>query len=234
MGPPAHRCRRRRPVRAPGRVHHGRLRASSPARSRRRRRAITRCRSTSTARPRARPTGASSPTSAGRLRGPRGVDGGRPKAQPDFGPSRPHPTAGAVVVGARRPSSSPATSSSRPSTSRSPGASRHGSANATAACPAVQALGIDLGLAGLYAALDEPPRPRDDAALARLGARRRARAAGGGVGLRTRSSSASLPALALTEVADHVGVPSDAALAERVSEAAGWLRIRDFAPGHGA
>jgi glutamate formiminotransferase len=38
------------------------------------------------------------------------------------------------------------------------------------------------------------------------------------------------PTQALTDVADHVGVAASLPVEERLTEAAAWLRIRDFTP----
>ncbi len=96
-----HRCPGCRAVRAPRRHVHGRLHRAGPRLRRLARTSVSGCRSTCTRAPQPGPTGVSWRTSvdpgsrAWRRRWP-------PRTvHPDYGPRRPHPTAGATVVGAR-------------------------------------------------------------------------------------------------------------------------------------
>jgi glutamate formiminotransferase len=145
---------------------------------------------------------------------------------PDFGPSRVHPTGGAMVVGARPfliawninlESRDLALAKRIASTIRE----RNGGLSR------VQALGLfleDLDCAQVSMnLLDHTVTPlwRAWEAVERL-------AADAGVGLRESELIGLAPLSAFTEVADHVGVPPDADVQERIRLAAAWLRVRNF------
>jgi glutamate formiminotransferase len=154
---------------------------------------------------------------------------GQPGHAPDFGPSRPHPTAGATVVGARRfliayniQLSTTDVAVARRLASRV--RERDGG------LPAVQALGIDLASQGCVQLsmnlLDHGRTPLwhiwetvDQLARAE------------GVSMLDSELIGLAPAAALLDVADHIGVASGRSLEERILEAASWLRIRLFEPG---
>jgi glutamate formiminotransferase len=152
-----------------------------------------------------------------------------PAGRPDLGPSRPHATAGAVAVGARRPLIA---FNIQISTLDLAVAKRIASRirERDGGLPAVQALGIDLSSQGCMQLsmnlLDHERTP-----LWRVWERAEALAGEEAVGLLDSELIGLAPARALTDVAEYIGVPSSRPLADRVSEAARWLRIRDFQPG---
>ena len=96
--------------------------------------------------------------------------------------------------------------------------------------PAVQALGIDLASQACMQLsmnlLDHEKTP-----LWRVWERAAELADDEAVGLLDSELIGLAPALALTDVADHIGVPSQRPIADRLNDAARWLRLRDFAPG---
>jgi glutamate formiminotransferase len=151
-----------------------------------------------------------------------------PEYEPDFGPARVHPTGGAMVVGARPfliawninlESTDLALAKRIASTIRE----RNGG------LPRVQALGLfleDLDCAQVSMnLLDHTVTPmwRVWEDVERL-------AAETGVALRESELIGLAPVSAFTEVADHLGLPSDAPLVERITKAAAWLRVRSFTP----
>jgi len=153
---------------------------------------------------------------------------GSPAYEPDFGPARVHPTGGALVVGARPfliawninlESKDLALAKRIASTIRE----RNGG------LPRVQALGLyleDLDSAQVSMnLLDHTVTP-----LWRAWEEVEQLAGESGVALRESELIGLAPLAALTNVADHLGVASDAAVDERIRRAAAWLRIRDFAP----
>jgi glutamate formiminotransferase / 5-formyltetrahydrofolate cyclo-ligase len=153
---------------------------------------------------------------------------GTPEFAPDFGPSEIHPTAGAIVVGARpfliayninleSRDVELARRIARRVRERSGG------------LPRVQALGLyldDLACAQVSMnLLDHDVTPMwlvwdTVVALAREE----------GVEARESELIGLAPLAALVEVADHVGADADAPVESRISDAARWLRIRDFEP----
>ena len=152
----------------------------------------------------------------------------QPAHAPDFGPSRIHPTGGAVAVGARpfliayninleSADVDLAKSIARAVRERGGG------------LPRVQALGLfldDLGCAQVSMNLLDfsvTPLWRVWQEVGRL-------AGEAGVSLRESELIGLCPLAALTDVADHIDTPADAADAERITRAADWLRIRDFEP----
>jgi glutamate formiminotransferase / 5-formyltetrahydrofolate cyclo-ligase len=151
--------------------------------------------------------------------------------EPDFGPARRHPTAGATVVGARPfliayninlESDDLALAKQIASTIRE----RNGG------LARVQALGLfldDLGCAQVSMNLLDfsvTPLWRAWEEVERL-------AADAGVSLRESELIGLAPVAALTAVADHCGVSEALPLEERLQGAAAWLRIRDFDPAMG-
>ncbi len=151
-----------------------------------------------------------------------------PDRGPDFGPARLHPTAGAVAVGARPfliAYNINLESANVDVAKRIAKLVRESSGG----LPRVQALGLyldDLGVAQVSMnLLDHTVTPIwrvweavGDAARAE------------GVELRESELIGLCPLAALVDVADHVGGPAEAADEERITEAAHWLRIRDFDP----
>jgi glutamate formiminotransferase len=152
-----------------------------------------------------------------------------PDRKPDFGPSRPHPTAGATAVGARRPliafniqlSTTDVAVARRIAT---------GIRERDGGLPRVQALGIDLASQGCTQVSmnlidhDTTPLWLVWERVAELARREH-------VDMLDSELIALAPARALTDVADHIGLASGRPVEERVTEAATWLRIRRFEPG---
>jgi glutamate formiminotransferase len=147
---------------------------------------------------------------------------------PDFGPARLHPTAGAVAVGARpfliayninlqSRDVELAKNIARRVRERSGG------------LPRVQALGLwleDLGCAQVSMnLLDHTVTP-----LWRVWETVRDLAAEEGIELRESELIGLCPLAALAAVADHAEVPADLAVDERITQAARWLKVRDFDP----
>jgi glutamate formiminotransferase len=152
-----------------------------------------------------------------------------PAARPDFGPPRPHPTAGATAVGARPfliafniQLSTPDVAIARRLASRI--RERDGG------LPAVQALGIELPTQGC-AQLSMNLLDHQRTPLWRVWEQAEQLAHGEGVSLLDSEVIGLLPAAALVEVADHIGSGSFHPAERRVTEAANWLRIRRFDPG---
>lgn len=152
----------------------------------------------------------------------------QPGGEPDFGPPRPHPRAGATAVGARpfliahniQLSTTDVAVAKRIATRIR---ERDGG------LPAVQALGIDLASQGCVQLsmniLDHEQTPlwRVWEEAERLAAEER-------VSLLDSELIGLAPAAALVEVADHIGSGSFHTAEQRLHEAAGWLRIRRFDP----
>jgi glutamate formiminotransferase / 5-formyltetrahydrofolate cyclo-ligase len=153
----------------------------------------------------------------------------KPGARPDYGPPYPHPTAGATAVGARpfliafniQLSTTDVSIARRMATRIR---ERDGG------LPAVQALGIDLSSQGCTQLsmniLDHQLTP-----LWLVWERAERLAADEGVSLLDSELIGLLPAAALLEVADHIGSGSFHPAERRVTEAAGWLRVRHFEVG---
>lgn len=149
--------------------------------------------------------------------------------QPDFGPSRPHPTAGATVVGARPfliAWNIQLSTTDVGVAKRLAGQVRERDGG----LPAVQALGIDLASQGCVQlsmnVLDHARTP-----LWRIWETVERLARAEGVSMLDSELVGLAPATALTDVADHIGVASGRTLDDRVREAASWLRIRRYDPG---
>jgi glutamate formiminotransferase len=152
----------------------------------------------------------------------------RPDGRPDFGPSRPHPTAGATVVGARpfliawniQLSTTDVGVASRI-------ASRIRARDG--GLPAVQALGIELASQGC-AQLSMNILDHEVTPLWRVWEEAEQLASDEGVSLLDSELIGLMPAAALVAVADHIGSGSFHTAEQRLSEAASWLRIRRYDP----
>ncbi len=151
-----------------------------------------------------------------------------PEGAPDFGPPRPHPTAGATVVGARPflIAYNIQLSTTDVAVARRIAArirERDGG------LPAVQALGIELASQGCAQlsmnVLDHETTPLWQVweTAERLAAEER-------VSLLDSELIGLAPAAALVAVADHIGSGSFHTAERRLAEAAAWLRIRRFDP----
>lgn len=151
-----------------------------------------------------------------------------PEHAPDFGPARLHPTAGAVAVGARpfliayninlrSKDLELAKNIARRVRERSGG------------LPRVQALGLwldELDCAQVSMnLLDHTITP-----MWRVWEEVRNLAEAEGVELWESELIGLCPLAALVAVADHAGVPMEAPVEERITDAAAWLKIRDFEP----
>ncbi len=151
-----------------------------------------------------------------------------PDRRPDFGPLRLHPTGGAVAVGARPFLIAYNINLDSDDLSL---AKRIASAvrEKTGGLPRVQALGLSLEALGCAQVsmnlLDHTVTP-----LWRVWETVRDLAAAEGVGLRESELIGLAPLAAFIDVADHLGVVTDASVDERITEAARWLRIRGFEP----
>jgi len=153
----------------------------------------------------------------------------QPGNTPDFGPSRPHPTAGATAVGARRPliAYNIQLASTDVAVARRIAArvrERDGG------LPAVQALGLFLDSQGCAQVsmnvLDHERTP-----LWRVWETVAQEARREGVSVLDSELIGLAPVGTLLQVADHIGLASGRPVADRVGEAAAWLRIRHFEPG---
>jgi glutamate formiminotransferase / 5-formyltetrahydrofolate cyclo-ligase len=151
-----------------------------------------------------------------------------PEGRPDLGPDAPHPTAGAIAVGARRPLIAFNIQLSTLDVAvarRIAGRIRERDGG----LPAVQALGIDLASQGCTQLsmnlLDHARTP-----LWVVWERADELARGEGVSLLDSELIGLAPARALTDVSDHLDIPASGPLVERVTAAARWLRIRRFEP----
>ena len=153
---------------------------------------------------------------------------GEPGNEPDFGPARLHPTAGAVAVGARpfliayninleTRDLELAKSIARRVRERGGG------------LPRVQALGLDLAELGCVQVsmnlLDFSVTP-----IWRVWETVIELAREAGVDSRESELIGLCPLAALTAVADHAAVPEAVPVEERIARAAAWLKVRDFEP----
>lgn len=147
---------------------------------------------------------------------------------PDLGPRRPHPSAGAVAIGARpfliafnaRLSSLDVTVARRM-------ASRIRERDG--GLPAVQALGLELPSKG-HVQLSMNLLDHERTPLWTVWEESQRLAAAEGVKIMDSELIGLAPLAALLDVADHIGVPSSTAVPYRLSQAGQWLRIRDFDP----
>jgi len=153
----------------------------------------------------------------------------RPGGAPDLGPSRPHPTAGAVAVGARpfliafniQLSTTDVAVARRIATRIR---ERDGG------LPGVQALGIDLVSQGC-AQLSTNVLDHERTPLWQVWETAERLAADEGVSLLDSELVGLVPAAALVAVADHIGSGSSHTAEQRLHEAAAWLRIPRFESG---
>ncbi|MEA2025162.1 MAG: glutamate formimidoyltransferase [Chloroflexota bacterium] len=151
-----------------------------------------------------------------------------PDRVPDFGPARPHPSAGATVVGARPfllAFNIQLSTTDVAVAKRIAGRIRERDGG----LPAVQALGIDLASQGCVQLsmniLDHERTP-----LWRVWEEAERLASDERTSLLDSELIGLAPAAALVEVADHIGSGSFHPAEHRITEAAGWLRIRRFDP----
>ncbi|MFN8622900.1 MAG: hypothetical protein U0869_19355, partial [Chloroflexota bacterium] len=145
-----------------------------------------------------------------------------------FGPPTPHPSAGAVVIGARPflvAWNINLETTDVALAKRIAGAVRERDGG----LPRVQALGLfldDLGVAQVSMnLLDTAITP-----MWRVWEAVEALAAEAGVGLRESELIGLAPQMAILAAADHAGVPATTALEERLAAGAAAIRIRDFTP----
>jgi glutamate formiminotransferase len=152
----------------------------------------------------------------------------KPGGAPDFGPSRPHPTAGATAVAARPYliAFNIQLSAGDVSVARR---LAHRLRERDGGLPAVQALGIELPSQGLVQLslnlLDHERTP-----LWVVWEEARRLAAEEGVGVLDSELVGLAPTAALLAVADHIGTTSSDPLERRLAAAGSWLRIRGFDP----
>ena len=151
-----------------------------------------------------------------------------PDFEPDFGPSTPHPTAGAVAVGAR-PFLIAYNINLETDDVGLAKAIAKDVRESSGGLPRVQGLGLyldDLGCAQVSMnLLDFKVTP-----IWKVWEAVESIASDVGVTLRESELIGLAPVAALVDVADHVGVDSAVAVEERITQAAKWLRMRDFDP----
>jgi glutamate formiminotransferase len=151
-----------------------------------------------------------------------------PGGAPDFGPARPHPTAGATVVGARPflIAYNIQLSTTDVSVVRRIAARMR---ERDGGLPAVQALGIELASQGC-AQLSMNILDHERTPLWQVWQEAERLATDEGVSLLDSELIGLVPAKALVAVADHIGSGSFHTAEQRLREAAAWLRIRRFDP----
>jgi glutamate formiminotransferase len=152
----------------------------------------------------------------------------RPGGEPDYGPRHPHPSAGAIAVGARplliayniqlaSDDLAVATRIARRVRGRDGG------------LPGVQALGLALPSQGVIQVsmnvLDHELSP-----LWKVWEEVGSLASAGGIEVIDSELIGLAPRAAFDEVADHIGAPSGGPAEERHAAAMRWLRIRDHHP----
>lgn len=151
-----------------------------------------------------------------------------PDYTPDFGPARVHPTAGAVVVGARPFLIAYNINLESHDIDLAKQIARQ-VRERTGGLPRVQALGLfldDLNCAQVSMnLLDFTVTP-----IWRVWEAVEAAAGEDGLALRESELIGLCPLKALTDVADHIDAAAGAPDSERITRAAEWLRIRDFDP----
>jgi glutamate formiminotransferase len=156
---------------------------------------------------------------------------GRPGWEPDFGPSRLHPTAGAVAVGARPFLIAYNVNIETTDVELAKHIAKR-VRESSGGLPKVQALGLwleELGCAQVSMnLLDFTVTP-----LWRVFEEVAALAAAEGVGVRESELIGLSPLAALLHVADHAGVERDLPVVDRLRGAAAWLKLRDFDPSMG-
>jgi glutamate formiminotransferase len=152
----------------------------------------------------------------------------RPGWEPDFGPPRLHPTAGAVAVGARPFLIAYNVNLETTDVDLAKHIARR-IRESSGGFPKVQALGLwleelrcaqvsmnllDFTVTPLWGVFEEVER----------------QAASGGVRVRESELIGLAPLAALLDVADHAGVEREQPVTERLQGAAAWLKLRDFDP----
>jgi len=153
---------------------------------------------------------------------------GHPGWEPDFGPPRLHPTAGATVVGARPFLIAYNVNLATVDVDLAKRIARR-IRESSGGLPRVQALGLwleDLGCAQVSMnLLDFTVTPLwlvFEEVVAQAGAE--------GVSVRESELIGLAPLAALMDVADHAGAAPELPAEERLGQAAAWLRLRDFRP----
>jgi glutamate formiminotransferase len=153
---------------------------------------------------------------------------GEPEREPDFGPARVHPSAGAVAVGARPFLIAYNIDLASADVEMAKRIARRVRAS-SGGLPRVQALGLYLDERSCAQVsmnlLDFTITP-----LWVVWEAVRALAADEGVELRGSELIGLAPIAALMAVADHIDAPADAPVEARLAAGAAWLRIRDFEP----
>lgn len=153
---------------------------------------------------------------------------GRPGWEPDFGPARLHPTAGAVAVGARPFLIAYNVNLDSPDIDLARRIARR-IRESSGGLAKVQALGLwlaDLGCAQVSMNLLDYTVTPIWLAFEEVAAQ----AAAEGIGIRESELIGLAPLAAFLEVAERAAVPGDLATEERLGRAAAWLRLRDFHP----
>ncbi|HEY2887480.1 MAG TPA: glutamate formimidoyltransferase [Candidatus Limnocylindrales bacterium] len=148
--------------------------------------------------------------------------------QPDFGPARTHPSAGAVAVGARPFLIAYNINLASTDMDLARRISRR-VRESGGGLPRVQAMGV---------ALDDPPCAQVSMNLLDFSVTPlwlvwdtvRSEAEGDGVDLLESELIGLCPLAAFLAVADHAGFDPEAPVEERCAAAAGYLRLRDFSP----
>ena len=148
--------------------------------------------------------------------------------QPDFGPARMHPSAGAVAVGARPFLIAYNINLASTDIELARRIARR-VRESGGGLPRVQAMGV---------ALDDPARAQVSMNLLDFSVTPlwlvwetvRNEAAGDGVELLESELIGLCPLAAFLDVADHAGVDRSASIEARCAAAAGYLRLRDFSP----
>jgi glutamate formiminotransferase len=148
--------------------------------------------------------------------------------EPDFGPSRMHPSAGAVAVGARPFLIAYNINLESPDRDLAVRIARR-IRESGGGLPKLQANGffieeLDLAQVSMNV-LDFRVAP-----LWRVWETVRAEAAEDGIELAESELIGLAPVAAFLDVADHVDAPADAPVEERLAAAAAFLRLRDFSP----
>jgi glutamate formiminotransferase len=156
------------------------------------------------------------------------VEIGQNGRQPDFGPARTHPRAGAVAVGARPFLIAWNINLATTDVELAKRIARR-IRESGGGLPRVQGNGFwieELGLAQVSMnLLDFSVTP-----MWRAWEAVRAEAEAEGVGLVESELIGLAPQAALLDVADHAGTPADASIEDRLAAAAAFLRLRDYSP----
>ncbi len=153
---------------------------------------------------------------------------GKPENAPDFGPARLHPTAGAVAVGARPFLIAYNINLETPDVEIAKRMARQ-VRESSGGLPRVQALGLyleDLGSSQVSMNLLDHTVTPIWRVWEAVGEAARAE----GVAVRESELIGLCPLAALADVADHIGVDASLPVEDRITQAAAWLKIRDFDP----